>query len=776
VTRFQGRYRLGKHVLLPLALVCGGSQWAVAQQIRPLPPESVLAARSFVEYSPIEFSPDGKRLAVTVRDPVREKGVARGLERVVRTGVPATAHGADIVVVGIADGRAISITGGKGNNWLPTWSPDGRFLAFLSNRDSEYAHLWLWEVESGNLRKVSDASVWTKQIQWLPASDGVLLGLLPERFTVDDFSNHILGSYNVESQKYAAGQSTVVVYRSNSSAARKTEESPLWNLDGDLRDLASIDIRSGKITRIDQGHRISAYFLSPDGSRIAYTSPQHFKGPGSQQILFDIVVVSVFSGESHILASTVQLEIGGGSLSWSPDSSRIAYRTGGMEGTGDCYVLDPKTTTPRNLTSFGERHAGYASQPPLWDARGEHIYFTDGNVLWRTTSWGQPGPVKIEIPGYRVVRLIENGRGVLWLASDNSRTVVLASNQGTKQLAFYEIELLSSRTTLLRTVGQNLATIAINLFGTVSSDGEQFAYFSQDAQHDMNIWLAQSDFRTVRQLTDINPTFDQYPMGAARLIEWRDLDGEPLQGALLLPPGYQKGQRYPVIVWVYGGDRGSDSISQFGFLPGPFNFQLLATRGYAVFFPDAPQHLGTPMVDLAKTVLPGIDKVVELGIGDPDRLGIMGQSNGGYSVLGLIVQTNRFKAALESDGMGDLMALYGEMNATGEAFGTSLERAVDALGGTPWEFRERYIENSPIFYLDRVETPLLIVHGERDEVVSEFLADELFVDMRRLGKEVEYAKYGGEGHSPPFWEYANQLEFCNRMIRWFTEHLANGKN
>jgi len=120
--------------------------------------------------------------------------------------------------------------------------------------------------------------------------------------------------------------------------------------------------------------------------------------------------------------------------------------------------------------------------------------------------------------------------------------------------------------------------------------------------------------------------------------------------------------------------------------------------------------------------------------------------------------------------------LYGEMNATGEAYGTNLERAVDRLGGTPWEFRERYIENSPIFYLDRVETPLLIVQGERDEIVSESLADELFVDMRRLGKEVEYAKYGGEAHSPPFWEYANQLEFCNRMIRWFTEHLANGKN
>jgi dipeptidyl aminopeptidase/acylaminoacyl peptidase len=89
--------------------------------------------------------------------------------------------------------------------------------------------------------------------------------------------------------------------------------------------------------------------------------------------------------------------------------------------------------------------------------------------------------------------------------------------------------------------------------------------------------------------------------------------------------------------------------------------------------------------------------------------------------------------------------------------------------GTPWESRSRYIENSPVFYLDRVETPLLIVHGSLDDAVAPFLAEEVFVGLRRLGKEVVYARYEGEGHSIE--SYANQVDYVNRMIAWFDRHL-----
>jgi dipeptidyl aminopeptidase/acylaminoacyl peptidase len=243
---------------------------------------------------------------------------------------------------------------------------------------------------------------------------------------------------------------------------------------------------------------------------------------------------------------------------------------------------------------------------------------------------------------------------------------------------------------------------------------------------------------------------------------------------LLLPSDYQEGKRYPLVVWVYGGSLLSDNFDHFGFAGGPVpvNAQLLATRGYAVLVPDSPQREGTAMADLAKTVLPGINKVIEMGIAAPERLGVAGQSNGGYSTLALITQTKRFKAAVEMAGFAELLGHYTQMDEDGTAFGISvLEHQLDAMGGTPWEFRDRYIENSPLFYLDRVETPLLIVHGAEDRTVSPFLGDQIFVAMRRLGKETEYAKYEGEDHFPA--SYANRLDLCTRILTWFDKYLMN---
>jgi len=124
--------------------------------------------------------------------------------------------------------------------------------------------------------------------------------------------------------------------------------------------------------------------------------------------------------------------------------------------------------------------------------------------------------------------------------------------------------------------------------------------------------------------------------------------------------------------------------------------------------------------------------------------------------------------------MGDYMAFYGEMNGDGTAIGTAMSEQSQRLGwmgGTPWQFRDRYISNSPVFYLDKVETPLLIVHGANDRTVAPFLGDEVFVGLRRLGKEVEYAKYEGESHSPLYWSYPDQVDLCNRLIDWFEQRL-----
>jgi len=118
--------------------------------------------------------------------------------------------------------------------------------------------------------------------------------------------------------------------------------------------------------------------------------------------------------------------------------------------------------------------------------------------------------------------------------------------------------------------------------------------------------------------------------------------------------------------------------------------------------------------------------------------------------------------------------MYGEMTTDGHSHGAFvLENSVTSLSGSPWAFRDQYVENSPIFYIDRVETPLLILHGSHDKTVAPFLGDEIFVALRRLGKEVEFARYEGEDHSPATWSSSNYKDYCQRIIDWFDSHLGS---
>jgi dipeptidyl aminopeptidase/acylaminoacyl peptidase len=194
-----------------------------------------------------------------------------------------------------------------------------------------------------------------------------------------------------------------------------------------------------------------------------------------------------------------------------------------------------------------------------------------------------------------------------------------------------------------------------------------------------------------------------------------------------------------------------------------------------VLVPDAPIHPNNPMLGILKTVMPGVDKVVEMGIADPGRLGVMGHSFGGYSVLSLLVQTAKFKAAVVSAGYADRMMTYGAMGPDGTAYGVSVEEntARAGVGGTPWELRNRYIENSPVYYLDRVESPVLLLHGAEDQTVQSPAADQVFVCLRRLGKTVEYAKYEGEDHTPLAWSHEHQLDYVNRILGWFAKYLGS---
>jgi dipeptidyl aminopeptidase/acylaminoacyl peptidase len=767
-------------LILAASLTCGAAIPAATdtQEAKPLAVEDALRIKQFGPLMPIALSPNGTRLAYTVQDNGRARAFDMGTYQ--RTGVPAWAAGTDIWVQNIESGAIRNLTDSKGDNWLPVWSRDGHYLAFLSTRDgADQARLWVWDATQDKLRELTDAKMQGDEIEWTTDSRHLLVTTpAGDSSRYDDVPKAPSNSDTGERPESAESGSTAILYLRDgvSDAAKRSSRSGPFNLDRQLRNLVSVDVGNGEISTLVHETRIMAYLLSPDGSRIAYTIPARLEKPGSQQILYDLAVVGIAGNQARILASEIPLDSNGDRFRWSPDSRRIAYRESGPGTYGDCYVAAVDGKSPQNVTRLSletDVRSSAGSEEPLWDGQGKTIFFLRGGALWRADVSERSATKLAEIPGREIREMIPRSRNLLWTLDDGASTVVVTYDNSGKQDGFYKIDLRSGKSIRLLESGRCYTCVRASRKFTVADDGRRLVYFEEDAGHSPDLWTSDAGLQSVRRLTHLNPQLDKYEMGAAQLVRWLSDDGQSLQGTLLLPSDYKAGVRYPLIVWVYGGSLLSNDFDQFGLVtPGPFNMQLLATRGYAVLLPDMPLGVGTQMADIAKTVLPGVNKVIELGIADPAHLGVMGHSFGGYSTLSLIVQTTRFSAAIEASGFSDTVGDYGEMTKAGTAFAISTEEhGSGSMGGTPWDVRDRYIANSPVFFFDRVQTPLLIIHGAEDTTVAPYLGDEVFVDLRRLGKDVEYARYEGEGHSPVNWRYANQVDFCNRVIAWFDKYL-----
>lgn len=764
-------------------LLCASSATrALAQRIAPLPAEDAMNLNS-LGASLREFSPDGKWLAYAVTSRHGEAPEQMFL----RTGVPEEALGSEIRVINLQTRIERKLTADTEQSWLPVWSPNGAYLAFLSDRDrSGQAKLWLWDVKQDALRKVSNVAVRSAiQLEWTADSAEIVLTVVPADPAEENPAEmETTQRQGLAADSYRATDSTAVVYQSSGSLSESAIRSDPLDKRSTIRDLAVIRIRDGSVKTLVHSQRIGIFHVSETGSRVAFSSPDRFERAGSQQVLHSLSVVDIASGTRTRLVTGLSLDLSG-NFSVSPDGSKIAFRTTDKEGKFDIHVVDVANKQVRNLSTFadlppsvspGHQQRWYSSTTLFWDDDGRNLYSVTNGAIWRSSL--EEGGTKeiVRVPGRLIRQLIGRDWSRLAIDPRDHSTVVIARDEEQKRDELYRIDLETGGVAQLLE-REECYTCEAGLRGhlaAISKDGKWIAYSSQDAEHPGDLWLSDVAFEKPSQLTHLNPQIEEYAMGSARLVEWLDCDGHRLRGGIVLPAGYQEGRRYPLVVLVYGGETLSDFTRSFGGFErgvGYMNVQLFATRGYAVLMPDAPQQMGTPMLDLAKTVLPGVNRVIELGIADPAKVGVLGHSYGGYSVLSLLVQTNRFKAAIALNGMGNLVSLYGEMDANGIAFGTSSETGQELVGGSPWEYRERYIENSPFFYLDRVQTPLLLVHGSKDPTFAALLGDEVFVALRRLGKTVEYARYESEAHI--FLENRNQLDVCRRMLDWFDRYLKN---
>jgi dipeptidyl aminopeptidase/acylaminoacyl peptidase len=297
---------------------------------------------------------------------------------------------------------------------------------------------------------------------------------------------------------------------------------------------------------------------------------------------------------------------------------------------------------------------------------------------------------------------------------------------------------------------------------SLSADGSTIVYTFAHGNQPVDVYVADAELENPRRLTDANPQLRDRRLGATELIEYRDADGKKSFGVLYYPTDYQRGTRYPTVFLIYEtffDDRFNSMVA------------LLNANGYAVIQPSVNFETGYPSEAWLKGVTAAANKLIDMGVADPERLGVHGTSYGGYATNLLVTQTTRFKAAINISGKTDMISFYTDSPRLGTRNIHAPERSQDRLGATLWEQPHKYIEHSAVMYADRIKTPLLLMTGQQDHNVPERTTSEMFYALRRLGRTVEWVSYVDGGHGMPTTTVEAVVDFHERVLGWYGKYL-----
>ncbi len=772
---------------------------------------------------PIAFSPNGLSLALVIqRHQLTQNFSAWSLLGNDRS---------DIYLIETNSPTPINLTNGiidQAGYWAPSWSPDGSRLAMLSTRNGN-VYMWVWERETRKLRQVLTRpvdlySVVDRPYVWVSPSS-LLVNVLP----AGDKTSQMMDGMRVAektSREWAKMRSGTEVSASVLSSGNTTDVQTRSN-----HQLLGVNIDEGKswVVSADAPRKVT---VSPDKTKVAFvTRIDTYKFDPAKPLpyedwegKFELHVISMQGSQllSHDAASKDVIPT---SIRWSPDGRELVFLSF-LNGTTQRPLLtrfrpeSPKATPLPTVQVDG--FLGGRTPPQLeWTSKGWLIYGSKADHTSSPTRYDwwvieqssatrcvtcsmkmPPAKLLPEVNHKTFVGLADRN---LWRISvDGSPLNITATfgkpissivwpqqewrpdrmempNPGATYeefivgvkrnniTEFFSIELALNKLAEIVKPSPSANIIArapqsnTTLFSSYDADG-------------LRIWLSSAN-TPLHQIFEANQFLREISSGTQRNIEYRSNDGQPLAGWLMLPPDYVPGKKYPLIVYVYPIRyvRPFDSISDAIYL----NLQIAAARGYVVLSPTVPFTVegptDNPLLKLTSGVLPGVDKAIELGIADRNRLFVMGHSLGGFATYGLITQTNRFKAAVALGGLTNLVSGYGQFDTASRYDDYPNQKSsnqalviesVLSLRLPPWDDMERYLRNSPTTYVSRVQTPLMIIQGDLDGIPIE-QGEEFFMALQRQGKRAEFVRYWGEGHV--FQSPANIRDVWERIFAWFKE-------
>jgi len=434
--------------------------------------------------------------------------------------------------------------------------------------------------------------------------------------------------------------------------------------------------------------------------------------------------------------------------------------------TGNVHVLTDNTVG----TFYNELHDA-PSDPrsygvASWSDDESHIYLYDRYDIWKVAANGSSHEkITNGREKRKVNRYISLDRDITTLPQDTS-ILIYQFNDLDKSSGYAMLDLSTNKTAELKNghFRYNRRPIKAKKSGDIIITREDFDEFPNLIATDMMM-------NDVKKISDANPQQKDYLWGDAELYKWTNEKGEELEGLLIKPDNFNPAAKYPMIVNFY--ERSSDGLYRHR-APAPhrstINYSYYVNKGFVIFNPNVTYNIGYPGESCYEDVMSGVQSLMKKPWVDQKNIGVQGHSWGGYQIAHLLTKTDVFKCAEAGAPVVNMISAYGGIRwRSGMSRMFQYEKTQSRLGATLWENPDLYMENSPIFNVDKVNTPVLILHNDKDGAVPWYQGIEYFVALRRLGKPAWMLNYNGEPHWPVKWQ--NRVDFNKRMEQFFSHYL-----
>jgi len=599
-------------------------------------------------------------------------------------------------------------THGVNNDSHPRWSPDGKTILFLSNRPAE------------GEKKADEKKKKKNQIFIIPADGGearqitsVEEGVQSPAWSPNGKS--ILFLSKVFKGEKATDESDVKIIRRMKHKADGKGFSV-----GMYVHLFTVPAKGGKVKQLTDGeYDIEEAEWSPDGKKMAFVA--NMAEDADKSFYRDIYSIPAKGGEPELLLKGFGLV---GSLGWSPCGKYIAFVGRRIE--------DPNLVWHKN------------------------------NLLWTMPAEG--GEPRCLTTGFD--RTVSMEQGVEW-TPDSKHLYARFPHHGGAHIHRVSVEGDAEQVTEGK---MNVGSFSID------DSGEVFAFNANDAMTPTELWV--KDGEGIRKRTEMNRGL----LRKLRLSEPEEFwftasDGVEVQGWIVRPYEFKEGEKYPTLIEVHGGPR-----SAYGYKldAAEHEFQVLADHGYVVVYtnPRASIGYGEQFAGLISghwgerdylDILEATDYVIEnYGFVDPERVGVLGGSYGGFMTNWIVGHTDRYKAAVTQRSISNWYSFHG----TSDIGWMTLPTHELINGKDPWDDLELCMEKSPITYVKNVKTPLLIIHSENDYRCPMEQGEQLFIALKKLGRTTEFVRFPDEPHGlSRTGKPKHRVERLQHIVRWFDRYL-----